>query len=125
MSASLIINQPDVRSAEQVYMNRQRFETDNQSTTITTKTLAVGATLVEFCYLQGSGAAATGRFLYIVLNAISDADAAFRLATPGCRSLVALGDTQEFRTVTPVTRIDYVTDIAETGTSKILLKIGR
>lgn len=98
----------------------------NASTTRQSTTYPSGATAIEITYRQNSSSGTTtavGRAMYIVFNATSDADANGKLAAAGSRYRLALGDdlSQTFSSTVPLTRIDFLTEAAETGHSTLML----
>jgi hypothetical protein len=62
---------------------------------------------------------ATAKLYYLVFNATSDSEAATKLATSGQRFILGLGNTLTVAFATPVSRIDIVANVAETGTSLV------
>ena len=63
---------------------------------------------------------ATAKVIYMVANAASDAEAAVKLATAGQRHVVPMGGSLTVAFATPVSRIDLVSDVAESGSSLIV-----
>lgn len=127
MSGTVVVNGVKVRTAKERLLVHAMAEFDNLSNTWSTtqkRTFAYPQTFLGISYQQGSGAASTGKILYFVINALSDADAKFKLATPGLRRVLNLGDVQEFFNSGGITRVDFATDIAETGSSKTVISVG-
>lgn len=73
---------------------------------------------VTFQALNLTGA--TAKRVYIVVNAVSDAEAAVKLATAGQRHVLQMGATLTLAFNEPVSRIDLITDVAETGTNSVV-----
>lgn len=125
MSGGVLVLNPSV-DALQVPLVLSADEINSQSTTPASKSFAIPQSFVEVAYQQGVGAAATGKMLYVVLNATSDNGATTKLGLAGLRFPIPLGEARKF--VFPASalcsRIDFVTDQAESGTSKIILTTG-
>ena len=68
--------------------------------------------------INNSGA--TAKVIYMIANAASDAEAAVKLATAGQRHVVPMGGSLTVAFATPVSRIDLVSDVAESGSSLIV-----
>lgn len=97
------------------------WETDDQSTTRAepAQQPVAGAKVVSIHFIDiGSS---TADSLYVVFNAINDADAAAKLAVAGLRYVVALGERRTWTVPANglITRIDYLTESAETGENKV------
>ena len=122
MSGVLVLNQSKDKS--QVPYQQYFDEVANISTTPVKRSLGLGRSYVEISYLAGNGAAPTGKFLYVVLNAVTDADAAVKLTVVGVRLVIPLGGVLKIQAVGKITRIDLVSDTAETGTSKTFITSG-
>ncbi len=60
---------------------------------------------------------ATAKRVFVVANAMSDAEASTKLATAGQRFTCAIGDSLTLAFAEAVSRIDIVSDVAETGSS--------
>lgn len=92
------------------------------TTTPQTLSFAEGLAAVEISYLDlGS---AVGDWIYVVFDALSDADAATKLATAEARIRIMLGEVSSksiiFARTTPCYRIDVVSNVAtETGDSVV------
>jgi len=92
------------------------------TTTIQTLNFASGLLSVELSYLDlGS---AIGDWIFVVFDALSDADAATKLTIPESRIRIMLGEsgTKEFifSTNTPCYRLDMISNVAsETGDSVV------
>lgn len=123
MSGVIVLNDINVSSAEQQYQIQSVYEIDSPSNTRQKITIAHTALALDIQYMQGG--AATGKFLYFVFNALNDYDAAFRLATKGLRQALPVGDSKTFKMPSGVTRIDFITEVAETGSSKLFIQLGR
>lgn len=124
MSGVLVLN--PTKDQSQIPYQQYPDEVTNLSTSVVKKTFGLGMSVVSLAYMQGGGNAATSKCMYFVVNALSDNDAAVRLATPGARYPIPFGDIQKI--VAPatakITRIDLVADAAETGTSKVIITKG-
>lgn len=97
------------------------FEIDDQSTTrgVPSPQPTAGARVVYLRFDDMGTSAAKG--LYVVFNAANDADADSKLGAAGSRFWLPLGDPM-VRSVDEgdeITRIDFLTDTAETGSNKV------
>ena len=122
MTATIVVNQSKDKS--QIPYQQYVDEVANISTTPVKRGLGLGRSFVEISYKQGNGAASTGKFLYVVINALSDADAAVKLTVVGVRYVIPLGESLKIQSVSKITRIDLVADTAETGTTKTIINSG-
>ena len=103
------------------------YEVINLSNSRVTRNFPSGATAIEFSYRQNSSSGtttATGRAVYIVVNATSDPDADAKIALIGSRDRLALGDdTGEIRAdSSPITRVDVQAEAVEGGHSTLKIK---
>lgn len=102
-------------------------ETASPTTTITRKTIPGGAKTLEIGLFQTTGTVTTAKFLYLVVNALSDAEETAMLANPSTRLCIPTGkfDRLIFPTNNPLTRYAFTTDVAtETAGSKVIQRIG-
>lgn len=113
-----------VETLDQRSLTITTYEVANQSTTRGNITPIKSALGVEIGYF--STASATGKYLYVVFNAYSNADAAAKLGTAGQRFVIPIGEVRKFNfpASAPCTRVDFLSDTAETGTSKTIVTIG-
>lgn len=102
------------------------LEVDNLSTALSTQIIYKPANVVEISYQAGSNAASTGKILYVTFNALSTNDATIKLGLHGLRYPIPFGTTRifTFSNAAILSRIDLVTDQAETGTSKVIITVG-
>lgn len=100
-------------------------ETNNATNTIVRKSIPGGASFVELGMYPGTNAP-TARFLYVVVNALSDAEETFMLDNPSTRICIPLGEMQRitFPDSDPLTRYAFKTDVAETGNNKVVQRVG-
>lgn len=114
-----------VLGADQLYGQIVENETANPSTTIQVVNFPSGATAIEFQYIQGSvtgTTTATGRAIYVVLNATSLEDATGKLALAGARRRIPLGGNPWGQIATsdsPITNAYFVSEVVETGHSTL------
>lgn len=97
-------------------------EIADQTTTPTQKDYSSG--LVELNVAYVNRGSAVGTVLYIVFDALDDADASTKLGAAGSRFVIMLGERRKwtFSQSTPVYRIDVASDAAaETGDSLVIL----
>lgn len=96
-------------------------EINNQSTTPTIKTFVSGLSSLIIGY--GDMGSATGKAVYVVFDALDDADAVTKLGIATSRETVFLGERRAFQfgTATPCYRVEIKSDTAETGASKLAL----
>jgi len=98
------------------------WEDANQSTTRGTPTAqpTAGAKVVSIAFADISITGGSD-ILYVVFNAANDADADSKLAAAGSRQVVLLGErrTWTFSNEGKCTRIDYLTDVAPTGSNLV------
>lgn len=94
-------------------------EIDNQSATPTSKIFVSGLSSLTIGY--GDMGSAAGKAVYVVFDALDDADAATKLAIATSRETVFLGERRsyQFSTATPCYRVDVRSDTVETGASKV------
>lgn len=114
---------PDAESPAAFYSD----ETASPTTTITRKSVPGGARMLEIGLFQTTGTATTAKFLYVVVNAISDAEEAAMLANVTTRITIPAGQWERlvFPTAEPLTRYAFATDAAtETAGSRCLQRIG-
>lgn len=96
-------------------------EIADQTTTPTQKDFASGLLSVSIAYIDRGSA--DGTILYVVFDALDDADASTKLGAAG-REVVMLGERRQwtFSLSSPVHRIDVASDAAsETGDSLIVI----
>lgn len=97
-------------------------EIADQTTTPTQTDFPSGLLGVSIDFIDRGSADAT--VLYVVFDALDDADAATKLATPGSREVIMLGGSAAFpfAPIGPCYRIDVATDAAsETGDSLVFM----
>lgn len=96
-------------------------EINNQSTAPTIKTFVSGLSALIIGY--GDMELATGKAVYIVFDALDDADAVTKLGIATSREVVFLGERRSFQfgAATPCYRVDIKSDTVETGASKLAL----
>ena len=117
-----------VAPPDMLYGSLVRNEIANITTTRQKIDYPGGATAVEFSYTQGSSSgntAATGRAVYIIENATSDADADGKLALAGARDRIVLGGDPVGILATSddaITRIDVISEAAEGGHSTLMIR---
>ena len=113
-----------VETLDQRALSVSTYEIANQSTTRGNVTPLIPAKAVEVGYFNS--ASASGKFLYVVFNAFSNADAAAKLATAGQRFAIPLGEVRKFHFPNDklCTRVDLISDTAESGASKTIITIG-
>lgn len=113
-----------VETLDQRSLTVTTYEVANQSTTRGNITPIKPAVGVEIGYFNTTSA--TGKYLYVVFNAYSNADASAKLATPGQRFVIPLGEVRKFNfpASSACSRIDLLSDTAESGTSKTIVTIG-
>ncbi len=102
-------------------------ETASPTTTITRKSVPGGAKTLEIGLFQTTGTVTTAKFLYVVFNAISDAEEAAMLANPATRVCIPAGRFEKFMfpTTDPLTRYAFASDVAtETAGSRCIQRIG-
>lgn len=92
------------------------------TTTIQTLTFAQGLVSAEISYVDLG--TAVGDWIFVVFDALSDADAATKLSVPEARVRIMLGETGArefvFARETPCTRLDFASNVAsETGDSLV------
>lgn len=96
-------------------------EIADQTTTPTQKDFVSGLLSVSIAYINRGSAA--GTILYVVFDALDDADASTKLGAAGSREVVMLGERRQwtFSPATPCYRIDVASDVAsETGDSLVV-----
>lgn len=101
--------------------------TDGQNTTITRKAVPGGAISIEIGMFPTTGVATTAKFVFVVFNALSDAEEDVMIATNSTRFLIPTGEFQKFTfpATDPCTRYAFRTDAAtETAGSRIIQRIG-
>lgn len=97
-------------------------EITDLTTTIQTLAFSQGLVSVEISYIDlGS---AVGDWIFVVFDALSDADAATKLSVPEARVRIMLGEAGAreflFDLETPCTRLDFASNVAsETGDSLV------
>lgn len=114
---------PDVESPVAYYGD----ETASPTTTITRKTVPGGAKALEIGLFQTTGTATTAKFLYLAVNALSDAEETAMLANPATRICIPAGRFEKFvfPVSDPLTRYAFTTDAAtETAGSRCIQRIG-
>ena len=95
-------------------------EIADQTTTPTQTDFASGLLSVSIAYIDRGSA--VGTILYVVFDALDDADASTKLGAAGSREVVMLGERRQwtFSTSSPCYRIDVASDAAsETGDSLV------
>lgn len=96
-------------------------EIADQTTTPTQKDFVSGLLSVSIAYINRGSAA--GTVLYVVFDALDDADASTKLGAAGSREVVMLGERRQwtFSPSTPCYRIDVASDAAsETGDTLVV-----
>jgi len=97
-------------------------EIADQTTTPTQKDYASGLIEISIAYVDRGSAA--GTVLYVVFDALDDADASTKLGAAGSRYVVFLGERRKwtFQSDSPVYRVDVASDVAsETGDSLVII----
>lgn len=95
-------------------------EISNQSTTrtkIDLSTTPAKSITIQAISLESS----TVKRLFIVADAVSNSEAATKISLAGQRLTMQMGDTMTVAFNIPVSRLDIVSDVAETGTSVIVV----
>jgi hypothetical protein len=94
-------------------------EINNQSTTPTLKRFVSGLSSLVIGF--GDMGSAAGKAVYVVFDALDDADAATKLDVAASRETVFLGERRSFQfgAATPCYRVDVKSHTVETGASKI------
>lgn len=96
-------------------------EISDQTTTPTQKDFPSGLLSVSIAYIDRGSA--VGTILYVVFDALDDADASTKLGAAGSREIVMLGERRQwtFAPSTPCYRIDVASDAAsETGDTLVV-----
>ena len=102
-------------------------ETASPTTTTTRKAIPGGASFVELGIFGSSASNPTAKFLYVAVNALSDSEEDYMLATPSARLCIPAGEFQRimFPVSDPCLRYAFATDAAtETNGSKCIQRIG-
>lgn len=97
-------------------------EIADQTTTPTPKEFVSGLLSVSIAFIDRG--AADGTILYVVFDALDDADASTKLGSAGSREVIMLGERRQwtFSPASPCYRIDVASDVAaETGDSLVVL----
>lgn len=100
---------------------------DGQNTTATRKAVPGGALSIEIGMFPTSANPTTAKFVFVVFNALSDAEEDVMLATNSTRFLIPTGEFQRFTFPPddPCRRYAFRTDAAtETNGSRIIQRIG-
>lgn len=110
----LPVNTPDMVAGVALIDEASNLSTTSKKIDLSTRP----ASSVTVQAINKSGA--TAKVIYLVANAASDAEAAVKLATAGQRHVVPMGGSLTVAFATPVSRIDLVSDVAESGSSLIV-----
>lgn len=97
-------------------------EIADQTTTPTQKDFPSGLIDISIAYIDRGSA--DGTILYVVFDALDDADASTKLGAAGSRSVIMLGERRawQFPVDSPVYRVDVASDAAsETGDSLVAI----
>lgn len=121
MAGSIVLNEVQVRNDQQQYQNYKIFEVQNCSNTIRSLILAVPAKEIRIQYIQKS-ASTSNLYLKFCLNSENTVDAQFRLSQIGSYDILRINDSVVIKSQVPITRLDFICDAAETGTSTVLIK---
>lgn len=114
---------PDAEAPAAYYCD----ETAGPTTTITRKTVPGGAACLEIGLFQTTGTVTTAKFLFVVFNAIGDAEETTMLANPSTRLCIPTGKFERllFSVDDPLLRYAFASDAAaETAGSKCIQRIG-
>jgi len=110
----LPVNTPDMVAGVALIDEASNLSTTAKKIDLSTRP----ASSVTVQAINKSGA--TAKVIYMIANAASDAEAAVKLATAGQRHVVPMGGSLTVAFATPVSRIDLVSDVAESGSSLIV-----
>lgn len=110
----LPVNTPDMVAGVALIDEASNLSTTAKKIDLSTRP----ASSVTVQAINKSGA--TAKVIYMVANAASDAEAAVKLSTAGQRHVVPMGGSLTVAFATPVSRIDLVSDVAESGSSLIV-----
>lgn len=110
----LPVNTPDMVAGVALIDEASNLSTTAKKIDLSTRP----ASSVTVQAINKSGA--TAKVIYMVADAASNAEAAVKLATAGQRHVVPMGGSLTVAFATPVSRIDLVSDVAESGSSLIV-----
>lgn len=102
-------------------------ETTGVTTTIVRKAVPGGALSLQIGLFANAANAPTAKWLFVAVNAMSDSEEAYMLATPGARIAVPVGDLQplHFPLTDPLLRYAFCTDAAaEANGNRVIQRIG-
>lgn len=102
-------------------------ENTGVTTTIVRKQVPGGALSLQLGLYPTTGTATTAKWVFVAVNALSDSEEAYMLATPGARIAIPAGDLQtlSFPAADPLLRYAFMTDAAtETAGSRLIQRIG-
>lgn len=102
-------------------------ETSSPTTVITRKSVPAGASYVELGLFPSTNSAPTAKFLFVVVNAASDSEEDFLIATPSARICIPVGEMQRimFPESDPCTRYAFASDAAtESVGTKCIQRVG-
>lgn len=102
-------------------------ETASPTTTVNRKSVPSGASFIELGLFPTTANAATAKFLYVAVNALSDSEEDYMLSNPSTRICIPAGEFQRIMAPDsdPITRYAFTTDAAaETAGSKCIQRIG-
>lgn len=102
-------------------------ETTSPTTTVTRKSVPGGASFVELGLFPSTASAATAKFLFVAVNALSDSEEDYMLANASTRICIPVGEVQRimFPDSDPCTRYAFTTDAAaESVGSKCIQRVG-
>lgn len=110
-----------VATPDQLFGVGVAAEIADQTTTPTQTDFVSGLLSVSIAYINRGSA--VGTVLYVVFDALDDADASTKLGAAGSREVVMLGERRQwtFSTASPCYRIDVASDAAsETGDTLVV-----
>lgn len=117
-------------TSEQAQADWTHDETANVTTTVVRKSVPSGASFVDIGLFKSTASAATALWLYVAVNALSNAEEDTILANPGPQRLripigTSLRDMCRLQSDVPITRYAFRTDaVAESVGNVVIQHIG-
>lgn len=102
-------------------------ENTGVTTTIVRKSVPGGALSLQIGLFANAASAPTAKWLFVAVNALSDSEEAYMLATPGARLAIPVGELQplQFPAADPLLRYAFTTDAAtESVGNRVIQRIG-